>query len=86
MGDSIVSVKGAGAVLSARNGTAAKRNASRRGGRSDGYGRYFFLGAQPFGPPAMIAANMAKTKMALSLNCSAHEYGWWQRQAAFHRS
>lgn len=73
MGDSIVSVKGAGAVLKRENGSEAKMRVAEAVGLTDMVGIFSWGHSHPDRRP-MIAANMAKTKMALSLNCSAHEY------------
>lgn len=73
MGDSIVSVKGAGAVLKRANGSEAKLRVAEPVGLSDMVGIFSWGHSHPDRRP-VIAANMAKTKMALSLNCSAHEY------------
>ncbi|WP_296106307.1 inositol monophosphatase family protein [uncultured Agrobacterium sp.] len=73
MGDSIVSVKGAGAVLMRENGSEAKMRVAEAVGLTDMVGIFSWGHSHPDRRP-MIAANMAKTKMALSLNCSAHEY------------
>ncbi|WP_296041207.1 inositol monophosphatase family protein [uncultured Agrobacterium sp.] len=73
MGDSIVSVKGAGAVLKRENGSEAKMRVAEAVGLTDMVG-IFSWGHSHLDRRPMIAANMAKTKMALSLNCSAHEY------------
>ncbi len=73
MGDSIVSVKGAGAVLKRENGSEAKMRVAEAVGLTNMVGIFSWGHSHPDRRP-MIAANMAKTKMALSLNCSAHEY------------
>lgn len=73
MGDSIVSVKGAGATLKRKNGSDAKLTVAAPAELSEMVGIYAWNHAHPDRRP-VIAANMAKTKMALSLNCSAHEY------------
>lgn len=73
MGDSIVSVKGAGATLRRRNGSEARLKVAEPVDLSQMVGIYSWNQAQK-DRRAVIAANMAKTKMAMSLNCSAHEY------------
>lgn len=73
MGDSVVSVRGAGAVLKRRNGSEAKLQVAAPASLADMVGIFSWGHSHPDRRP-MIAANMAKTKMALSLNCSAHEY------------
>ncbi len=73
MGDSIVSVKGAGARLKRKNGSDAKLSVAEPVELSEMVGIYAWNHAHQDRRP-VIAANMAKVKMALSLNCSAHEY------------
>lgn len=73
MGDSIVSVRGGGAVLKRGNGSEAKLRVAEPVGLEDMVGIFSWGHSHPDRRP-MIAANMAKAKMALSLNCSAHEY------------
>ena len=73
MGDTIVSVKGAGATLKRKQGTEAKVQVAEAVDLSQMVGIYSWGATHPDRRP-VIAANMTKAKMALSLNCSAHEY------------
>ncbi|WP_320201528.1 inositol monophosphatase family protein [Agrobacterium sp. rho-13.3] len=73
MGDTIVSVKGAGATLKRKQGTEAKVQVAEAVDLSQMVGLYSWGATHPDRRP-VIAANMTKAKMALSLNCSAHEY------------
>lgn len=73
MGDSIVSVKGAGARLKRKNGSEAKLRVADPVDLSQMVG-VFAWGHSIDDRKPVIAANMTKAKMALSLNCSAHEY------------
>jgi fructose-1,6-bisphosphatase/inositol monophosphatase family enzyme len=73
MGDTIVSVRGAGATLKRKQGTEAKVQVAEAVDLSQMVGLYSWGATHPDRRP-VIAANMTKAKMALSLNCSAHEY------------
>ncbi len=73
MGDTIVAVKGAGATLKRRNGSEAKLRVAQSVALSEMVG-IFSWGHSFEERRPVIAANMTKAKMALSLNCSAHEY------------
>ncbi|WP_421361227.1 inositol monophosphatase family protein [Agrobacterium rosae] len=73
MGDTIVSVKGAGATLKRKNGSEAKVTVAKPVDLSQMVG-VFSWGHSFEERRPVIAANMTKAKMALSLNCSAHEY------------
>ena len=73
MGDSIVSVKGSGARLKRKNGSEAKLRVADAVDLSQMVG-VFSWGHSLDDRKPVIAANMTKAKMALSLNCSAHEY------------
>ena len=73
MGDTIVSVKGAGARLIRKNGAEAKLDVAKPVDLSQMVG-VFSWGHSFEERRPVIAANMTKAKMALSLNCSAHEY------------
>ncbi|UHS56458.1 inositol monophosphatase family protein [Agrobacterium vaccinii] len=73
MGDTIVAVKGAGATLKRKNGSDAKLRVAQSVSLSEMVG-IFSWGHSFEERRPVIAANMTKAKMALSLNCSAHEY------------
>ncbi len=73
MGDTIVSVKGAGARLKRRNGSEAKLSVAKPVDLSQMVG-IFSWGHSFEDRRPVIAANLTKAKMALALNCSAHEY------------
>ncbi|UHS61195.1 inositol monophosphatase [Agrobacterium vaccinii] len=73
MGDTIVAVKGAGATLKRKNGSEAKLRVAQSVSLSEMVG-IFSWGHSFEERRPVIAANMTKAKMALSLNCSAHEY------------
>lgn len=73
MADTIIAVKGEGAYLVRKNGTRAKLTVADPVPLSEMVG-IFSWGHSHIDRRPVIAANMAKTKMALSLNCSAHEY------------
>ncbi len=73
MGDTILSGKGAGAVLKRKSGSEAKLRVADAVNLSQMVG-VFSWGHSFEERRPVIAANMTKAKMALSLNCSAHEY------------
>lgn len=73
MGDTIISVKGAGATLKRKNGSEAKLRVADAVDLSQMVG-VFSWGHSFEERRPIIAANLTKAKMALSLNCSAHEY------------
>ncbi|NTF07349.1 inositol monophosphatase [Agrobacterium rubi] len=73
MGDTIIAVKGAGATLKRKNGSEAKLRVAQSVALSEMVG-IFSWGHSFEERRPVIAANMTKAKMALSLNCSAHEY------------
>ncbi|MET0171361.1 MAG: inositol monophosphatase [Agrobacterium vaccinii] len=73
MGDTIIAVKGAGATLRRKNGSDAKLRVAQSVALSEMVG-IFSWGHSFEERRPVIAANMTKAKMALSLNCSAHEY------------
>lgn len=73
MGDTIVSVKGAGATLKRKNGSEAKLAVAKPVDLSQMIG-VFSWGHSFQDRRPVIAANMTKAKMALTPNCSAYEY------------
>lgn len=73
MGDTIVSVKGAGATLKRKNGSEAKLAVAKPVDLSQMVG-VFSWGHSFQDRRPVIAANMTKAKMALTPNCSAYEY------------
>lgn len=73
MGDTIVALKGEGAYLHRKNGSQAKLRVADPAPLSEMVG-IFSWGHSHEDRRPVIAANMAKIKMAFSLNCSAHEY------------
>lgn len=73
MGDTLVAVKGGGAHLHRRHGAKAKIEVAEPVDLSEMVGVFSWGHSEPDRRP-VIAANMAKAKMALALNCSAHEY------------
>lgn len=73
MGDTIIAVKGAGATLKRKNGSQARLRVAQSIALSEMVG-VFSWGHSFEERRPVIAANMTKAKMALSLNCSAHEY------------
>jgi fructose-1,6-bisphosphatase/inositol monophosphatase family enzyme len=73
MGDTIVSVKGAGATLKRKAGSGVKLCVAKPVDLSQMVG-VFSWGHSFEERRPIIAANMTKAKMAIALNCSAHEY------------
>ncbi|NTF31667.1 inositol monophosphatase family protein [Rhizobium skierniewicense] len=73
MGDTIVSMKGAGATLKRKAGSDVKLCVAKPVDLSQMVG-VFSWGHSFEERRPIIAANMTKAKMALALNCSAHEY------------
>ncbi|XUY27986.1 inositol monophosphatase family protein [Agrobacterium sp. rho-8.1] len=73
MGDTIVSVKGAGATLKRRASSEVKLCVAKPVDLSQMVG-VFSWGHSFEERRPIIAANMTKAKMAIALNCSAHEY------------
>ncbi|MBB3947739.1 fructose-1,6-bisphosphatase/inositol monophosphatase family enzyme [Rhizobium skierniewicense] len=73
MGDTIVSMKGAGATLKPKGGSDVKLCVAKPVDLSQMVG-VFSWGHSFEERRPIIAANMTKAKMALALNCSAHEY------------
>lgn len=73
MGDTLVAVKGAGAHFHRRSGEVTPIRVAAPVALDEMVGIYAWGHATLERRP-VIAANMAKIRMALSLNCSAHEY------------
>lgn len=73
MGDTLVAVKGAGARLQRGNGEMSPIRVASPVDIGEMVGIYAWAHAAPERRP-LIAANMSRIRMALALNCSAHEY------------
>lgn len=73
MGDTILALKGEGAYLHRKDGSQARLKVADPLPLSEMVG-IFSWGHSHEDRRPVIAANMAKIKMALSINCSAHEY------------
>jgi fructose-1,6-bisphosphatase/inositol monophosphatase family enzyme len=82
LGDTMVAVKGAGANLVRRNGASARVSVADAVDLQEMVGTFAWPHSAAERRP-VIAANMAKVKMALSLNCSAYEY-WLASSGKLH--
>jgi Archaeal fructose-1,6-bisphosphatase and related enzymes of inositol monophosphatase family len=73
MGDTLVAAKGAGTRMYRRDGQVSPVRVAPPTDLGDMVGIFAWGHSTPERRP-LIAANMSRIKMALSLNCSAHEY------------
>ncbi|MEZ2127370.1 MULTISPECIES: inositol monophosphatase family protein [unclassified Sinorhizobium] len=82
LGDTIVAARGAGAFLNRRNGQTTRLAVAVPTELNAMVGTFSWPHMSPPARP-LVAGNMAKAKMAVSMNCSAYEY-WMVSSGRLH--